>query len=382
MRAPLNKNNCLNIKILPLTIALIGFSLFPSQKTEAAAWPLTDPAIDAAFEKFSEMISGAIMGAAKQAAATAINTQVTTLLGGGAQGQLFISDFRDFLIDQPEERTKQFMNAYLDQTVSGRGSLSNYIPSGDYDFYQSFARNSEGVGNNAFAYGMARSNPAYLGMINAAQAKGTDIGEFSASYAVNYASQLVAGAKAITTEKTEPQVTYAGNPRTMFASGNFKNLDTYLSGINNPWAYNLNAEHKYQEELEKEKEVAKTKGTVGQGFLGVEKNGQIVTPGSTIAATVASVQDLGNKVMAGIENPTELVTFVAGSYVNKYVTAAFQKGLVSVNAKIGKATIRLQGSIQQINREAQNINNSATRFNSEVNRLQSQMGPGALYNRN
>lgn len=382
MRISRNKNHYPFLKIILLIFSLIGFSFFPPKKTEAAAWPQTDPAIKAALEKFDEMIKGAIMGAAKQAATTALNIQITTLLGGGAQGQLFISDFRDFLIDQPVERTKQFMNAYLDQTVSGRGSLSNYIPSGDYDFYQSFARNSEGVGNNAFAYGMARSNPAYFGVVKAAQAQGIDTSNFPASYLINYPAQLVAGAKALTIEKTEPKVTYAGNPRTMFASGNFKNLDTYLSGINNPWAYNLNAEHKYQEELEKQKEVAKTEGESGNGYLGVKKNGQIVTPADTIAATVASVQDLGNKVMSGIENPTELVTFVAGSYVNKYVTAAFQKGLVSVNAKIGKATVKLQGGIQQINREAQNINNSATRFNSEVNRMQSQMGPAALYNRN
>lgn len=333
-------------KIAAVFLAL-AFNFFLPATPKANAWD----AVMGAFVKRSldtiyDTIKGIQLGILKQQAVTSLNQEMNFLLSGSSSGgAMFITDWRDFLIKQPEAEANRYLNDYLSQVTSGRG-MSSYIPN-----------NSEGFGNGLFSMGLKQSNPGYAKFIEAANA---GVISDTVNSGGNYIQQLVTGAKRSTIDRAEPQVTYFGDPSRMFAEGNFRNMSLYLSGINNPWAFNLNAQQKYQEELEKKKEEAKTMGIAYQGFVGKIQDGKVLNPGSLIKENVANVQDLGNKIIAGAQNIPEVLTAV----VSQMITKSIQQGI---------------GTIQRsVHKEVSNVRSQAQ---TQMNNAISQQGPGALYQR-
>jgi len=310
------KLDCARTGIFAIVLAL-ALSLFPSNRSRAALWPAIDPIIKQQLEEVAYHINGIILGTLKQAAAKMLNDQVGKLVGGtSVDSAKFITDWRDFLVKKPENTTNNYINDYLGKVTSGKGS--GYIPS---------AQSGEGFGKS-------------------------------------YTSQLVEGAKKVTSEKEEPKLTYPGDPSQMFASGNFQNMNLYFSGINNPWAFSMNAQQEYQKKLEEEQKIADAKAQAYFGFKGTEKtdakgNGLITNPGSITALNVANVQDIGNKILAAATHPEEVIT----SVVSQIITKAIEKGIGEVESNINREIEKVQNKI-----------NSATDTNTQI------FGPGAQYN--
>jgi len=146
----------------------------------------------------------------------------------------------------------------------------------------------------------------------------------------------------------------------MFVQGNFKNMSLYLSGINNPFAFNLNAEQEFQKTLSQEVEKAKTMATAGAGFIGNVANGKVLTPGSIVKESVANAQDLGNKIIAGSTKLPEVLTAV----VSQIITQSIQQGIGNIQANINKE-----------------INGVQVRAQAETNTQVEQVGPAALYSK-
>lgn len=260
----------------------------PAFAPAAQAWiPGGDATIAMKMDEVWRMINAIIVGTAKQAAVQAINQQVNFMITGrSTQNALFVTDWQDYLVAQPDQQARIYMNAYIDQITAGRGSLSQYIPA-----------NSQGFGLSA-----------------------------------NYQNGLRAGAQTAVLDPPGPQVTYTGDPSQMFAQGNFRNLSLYLSGINNPWAFNLNVQQKMDQVRQNNQLAAQTQIIAGQGYLGVQKNGQTVTPGSTVAATVANAQDLGNKVIAGAQDIPSVISAV----VSKLITSSLTQGIGTMQSMVHK----------------------------------------------
>ena len=63
-------------------------------------------------------------------------------------------------------------------------------------------------------------------------------------------------------------------------------------------------------------------------FLGNEKNGKTLTPGSLVGDIMANAQDLGNKIIGGATNFPEVIT----SVVSSAVTQALQNGIGSAKS--------------------------------------------------
>lgn len=246
-----------------------------------------------------ENINGLMMGSLKSMATTMLNTEINMIVGGSSsQNSRIISNYRDFLHTDPLRKTNRYMNDYLSQITRGRGSAAGYIP-------------NEGFGGGAFIGGLNNGN---------------------------YLAQLRQSALSITAETNEPQPTYVGNPsRNMFADGNMNNFNLYLSGINNPWAFNMNATQKYQEYLAIEKEAAQAEADAGQGFKSTRQGDSITTPGSLIGATMSNVQNLGLSVLANARNTPEVIT----SVVQNTITQSIQNG-------IGNAQRNAQREIQGV----------------------------------
>lgn len=317
----MGKNFFHKIKIQTKAIVFISALVFalvlPDEKAQAALWPGVDPMIMSSITKIYDLVQGAMLGAAKQAASVAINQQMDSLLstGGSDGGPMFITDWDDYMVDQPKRDADVFINDYISETTAGKGSLSNYesawqnpdmIAKGGY----------EGVGDGSFAYG---------NLLNKASASG------ATSYGGgNYISRLAQGALSATSGQQKARVTYEGDPSQMFNDGTMKNMSLYLSGINNPWAYNMHVQAKYQEKMENEKDVAKTMAGAYQGFTGVGDKNSISNPGSLIKDMKAGYQDVGISIIANANSLPEIIT----GAVSQATAKAVSMGIGSVQAEI------------------------------------------------
>ncbi len=257
-----------------------------------------------------DMISGIIMGSLKQAAFKQINIQMSGTIGGSsAANAKFIVNWTDYLDTAPTKNTNKYMNDYISQMTAGRGSAAGY-------------QSAEGFGGN-------------------------------------YIGQMASSAKIGTTERAMIRPTYVGNPsQNLFAGGNLNNFNSYLSGVNNPWAFNMHIEQKYQEKLAAEKEVARTKSIAYQGFKGTEENGYTTSPGSLTKDAMANAQDVGNKILASAKSMPEVITAVVQQMISKSV----ENGIGNVKANVQREVGNTQSKVvQQINTQTQTA------------------GPGALY---
>ena len=299
------------ISLCVMVVFVMFFLFSPVKNAEAAFWPGVDPPIQRMLDTIYETIKGMIMGIAKKQAVMSLNSQMSSIIGGSATGSaMFITDWEDYLIGQPEDITQNYMNDYLSQMTSGRGSTSGY--------------ESEG-------------------------------------FSGNYMAGLTQNASKNIINRQDPEMTYEGDPADMFESGNFKNMSNYLSGINNPWAFNSWIEYKNQQELEKNQRVAETKARSYSGFIGTgEQSGQgnITNPGSLTLQDTASVHDLGNKVIAGAQSIPEVIV----SVVSQLITRSVSQGFSSVQ--------------RNIQRE---VDYTQDQTSSDINSAIEKYGPGARF---
>ncbi|MFA7319287.1 MAG: hypothetical protein WC022_01685 [Parcubacteria group bacterium] len=314
---PQHKNKLAKNISTIFTIALFSLMFFSCPaKTQAAFWPGVDPPIQRMLDTIYQTIQGIIMGAAKQAAVKMLNSQIDSLVSGngsGGDGAAFITDWRDYLVIQPQNSTDTYMNSYLTKMTGGRGSSSGY--------------SSEGF-----------------------------------SGAGNYASSIVQMEKNNMTQRGKiPQMTYQSDPSKMFNSGNFKNLELYLSGVNNPWAADIAFQNAYQRKLDEQTLMQQTRAIAYQGFKGTSSgtgDDETVTyPGSLTKDSVANVENIGNNVIASAQSIPEVIS----SVVSQMITKAIQKGFDGIQKSV------------------QNEDSSQNKLDSGTNDSIANNGPGVLF---
>ncbi len=342
-----------------LSAALI-FAPVQTHQADALWGEVLNASLTTILQYIQNMIQGMMMGMMKQMATQMLNQDMGNMIGGSSTSNAkFITNWQDFMFTQPKQEADNYMNDYLSQLTKGRGSITGYIPNNNLGSSGLLSDNYEGVGNGSFNYGMSQDDPEYASLIATAEAKGINLGGVNTGNAGNYMQQLVQGAKNSISDSTMPTPTYQGNPaQNLFSDGTFKNLNTYLSGINNPWAFNMNAEQKYQEQLTQNQQAAQAQAVAYQGFKGTSSGGTITNPGSLIKENMANVQDMGNKVLASANSMPEIIT----SVIQQIVTQSIQSG-------IGNAAANAQ-------REVQNVQNQTAQ---QVQQQVQQNGPGAMF---
>lgn len=275
-------------KTLMIVIVATTLSLAPvkTQKAEAFWGEIMQQFLKQALELIQDNIQGIIMGELKQIAAKTMNEEVANLVSGSSsQDSKIIGNYKEFLHTDPKKETDRYMKELLTDITGGRGSLSNYIPSGE----------GFGGGNGG-----------------------------------SYNAQLVEMVQNSVINTPTPTVDYIGDPRqNLFDEPG--NLDKYVSGINYPLKLQVYTQQKYQERLEIEKDAARTEAIAGQGFKGTRKGDTIITPGSLIGDNMADVMDLGNKVIAGAQSIPETITAV----VTQVIAQTIENG-------VGKASENVQ----------------------------------------
>jgi len=291
MKSPITKIIALK-KYFAVFIFATILAISPVAARPADAWlEIPGQFLKQALEVLARQMEGIMRGVQKQGAAQAIMQQVSSLVGGsGGSGPMFITDFRDYLMMQPKSGAKIYINDFISRSTQLRGSTN----------YEGFG----GAGGNG-----------------------------------SYVRQLTQLARQSTSEFSTPQMSYRGDPKKMFTGGNFKDMSLYLSGINNPWAFKINSDQAYISKFAELAYIGQTKSVSGTGFLGNEKDGKTITPGSLTRDMMANAQDLGNKILASATSMPEIIT----SVVSSTVTQALKTGIGMAESYVkNKAAEELQ----------------------------------------
>ncbi len=271
-----NKNKIAE-KIILTVFSLMLFCFSGVPKSQSAWIPGLDPGIMEGLMLIEDMINGLQVGTMKQQAVLGLNMQVDMLAGHGAGGEpSFIINWQSYLIDEPMNETNLYMNDYISQMTRGRNSSSLY--------------STEGF-----------SGPA------------------------NYGAQLGQLAGVLGNAKQQ-RLTYEGDPSQMLQGGNFKNMELYLSGVNNPWSFNIAVESEKRRVLEDKRFTAQAKAVANQGFPG--------TAGILTKELMANTQDMPNKLLAAASSIPEVATALVTQMISRTVT----QGFVSIRSKTAKAT--------------------------------------------
>src|SRR5690606_18129507 len=103
----------------------------------------------------------------------------------------------------------------------------------------------------------------------------------------------------------------------------FKNLETYTSGINNPWAFKANSEVAYDKKLSEMKDTARTMSVAYQGWVDPKTKvaeGKVEgIPGSSRNLMYAHIKTLGAD---SIVNSQDIATAVMSTAMNSLTTKA------------------------------------------------------------
>ena len=290
-------------KIILTVFLLLFFCFFNISKTQAALWPAIDPGIQTGLTEIMNLITESLVSGIKQQSITTLISQIDNLAGQGNNGQpVFITNWEDYLINEPMNQTNIYMNDYVSQMTRGKNTYSGY--------------STEGF-----------TGPA------------------------NYSADLSQSVKPLSDEDV-PQVTYEGDPSQMLDSGNLKNMELYLSGVNNPWAFDIAVQAEQQKVFENNKLEVQSKAIANQGFPGTE-----TSPGILVKETMANVQDIPNKALASASSISELVS----SLVSQMISRSITQGFSSVQRSISKNS------------------SSQSRYNSSVNSAIEEDGPGARF---
>lgn len=277
-----------------------------------------------------DMIRVTILTTLKQQAIESLNEEVDNLIAGTGDGNVkFVTDWEGFLEKEPKDKATKYASDLITQATGGKGSVSLYNPARTPGYV---AQNFEGVGPGSFDFGLAQANPFHS---KTALALSAGSGNSNPN---NYMAQLAQGAKKSVEDKPA-QVTFEGNPSEMFADGTAKKMSQYLSGINNPWAFNLYISQKRDEKLAAEKEIAKTESIANQGFKSTKQNGQVVTPGILTKEATANVRDMGNKALAAAQHPGEIFAAVLSKIVKREVAnmrSRIDREIKSVGKKVSR----------------------------------------------
>jgi len=356
-----------NKSILPkmflIAFFVVIFSFSPTKSVYA--WDAIKGAfVNNALTAMREKLNAITLASAKAAAVKIVtNATITVVDGIGNGGSKVISDWKGFIVGDSTTTANTQLNDYLSKVTGGRGS-SNYIPNPGVGTGRPLGQlGYEGVGQGSFAYGMAENqNSSYGNIVEKAQANGLSV---SSNYNYgNYMQQLVQGAKMTTTERRDPTPTYKGNPsQNLFAGGNFNNLNLYLSGVNNPWAFNAVAQNKYQTDLAQQMQIATAQAIAGGGYKGTVKNGMIVTPGSSVKATIDNIADLPNKVLANARDFVE----IAPALAIRFATNMIDNGIGAIQNYANRTAQNMaNGIVNQVNGQLQNLGPAAVLGNENM----------------
>jgi len=310
------KFNIMKIKFrIICLVLLISISIFtvatPVAKAEVWGTNVLSATLKQMMEKIVEQIRSAIVAALKQAAIQVVNETVNNLIsGGGSEGAMFITDWRETLIEDPKKEAQAEINSYVNQMLRGRGSVSNYF-SGAEGVIGGFTSNLQNTAGSMFTDYLPK-----MGILE-----------------------------------------YTNDPTTdLFQDGSLRALGELYQNPQDslPAAISLNVEAKALQIYNEKQSIAATQAIAYGGYKGQGGDSSVVTPGSLIKDIQADAANLGNLSLANAQNFSEVIV----SMVTKVVTSTIKQGVGNAKRNIQKEINNTTGTWQtQFNQ-----NNPVDRF--------------------
>lgn len=303
MKNFLIKNLLIAFFVLSTIVALTPYA-------SAGVWgePIVAAMLGEKMRRIYEELMNAMIAAAKKQAIIEYNKTVTQMVAGGP---LFITNWEQFLVEEPAQKTELYMNDFFTSLTKGKGSSLNYLSSGSHSF--------EG----------------------------------------NYASQLVRDVQGSLLGNKNPQFNfqeYADHPSEMFSQGNLRAFTAFISyPVNNPFGLSLLAQDEMNKKMEEETREAEIKAIAYQGYIAKEKDGKVITPGSTIKDIISNAEDLPNKILANARSLPEVIATV----IVKQAGKTLRQGIGDIQSKLQK---EVDNVVNNYNRQMRNIDPSK-RFN-------------------
>lgn len=339
MQKDFKKQNISSAKKIIFVLVFSVFFTFSGAR-EADAW-MAIPAelMGQAMTAIQNIIEGMTMGSLQQAAIKMIMRQKDRFIAGTtANGARFITNWKDYLVDNPKRSAQRYANDYISSALSGRGSVT-------------YRKSSNSVLGASTVAGEGFGKEAVLG----------DASDITSD--VSYANTVQGMAQNIV-EPQQWQLTYFDDPTDMFQGDNLKNMNLYIMGDGNGgntiWDADSAIQKEYNAALEQEKLTAVAQSNAYNGYNGqtASDGTTIVKPGIDFEQMQANIDDLPNKAIAGAKNVGEL----AAATVSSAISGMFNKAVAGVE--------------NAVNRQVDRVTDKAVQ---QTNKKVNSYGPGALY---
>jgi hypothetical protein len=356
--------------------ALFLFIFFFVQAKTASAWDaLAAAQYSQMMEEIKYNIRGIQMGALKQASIQIIAKQMDRFIAGtvGGGSPRIITNWQDYLINSPEKKANQYVNDYISQVFSGRGSSSAYqSSSGSVLGASSIA--TEGFGTARVLGSSDTCASASQGDTcdltdgtkgSCVYANGSTTLSCSAStstISVNYAQDMQQMVQDEVISPSSYTNNFTGDPSNLVsADGTLSDLNLFVLGDNMPIDVKMNAVAVKQQAYQNEKDQAMAMAIANQGYKSTgEESGSITMPGSLIKDTQANINNLPNLALVNASNLSELVS----AAVSKTIFSVTQSAIDGVQNSIDKS-----------------VNSVTDKAISQTNSAIKKYGPGVLYNK-
>lgn len=322
------------IVVFGFAMAFLFMTSAPVAFAEAWGTNAASAILKEVLERTQRAIDGVLLASTKTAATSVLNSQVAALVGGSNLGETgFITDWEEYLYQEPLEETRVYMDSYLTAVTGGRAS-SNY--------------QSAGVSGSSYS-----------------------------SYLKQYAEGMLVSTSdgTIMAASAEEEIP---NFQEELASGNIEAINVYFQDNNNPFIVAMNAQEQERAMYEALQNVQEQKAESYDGFRGVTAaDGKtITTPGSTVKDVVSDIYGIGPNIIATSDNPAELTSGVVLAVVNSALTDLFEQGLGSVRTNIEREVTSVSSQIDNQLRSLTGVSNTLEQFTTEV-RQQTGISSGA-----
>ena len=285
---------------------LISFLLlFPKTSKASCMWGdwCSGEMFQNALDEISYEIHSVLVGALKEMSLETITEDISDAIssGGDDGGPMFITDWEDFLVNDPVEEANLYMDDFFSTITSGRGSIS-----------------------------------------------------YSGSGGGGYQASLVAEAKKLTVEASIPTCEVT-NSMDALTSNNWSSF-AKIVGVDtcNKLGFNNIAQEKYASKISEKQSIYQTQSLAYSGYKAKLQGGIVITPGSTVEEIQAQAEDLGKKIIAGATTVPEVLT----ALVAELATKALDQGIGQAQQYVQEASNKVNNYSNQVNSQL----NSLQRF--------------------
>jgi hypothetical protein len=270
-----------------------------------------------------EQIEALLVGIAKRVALELARDAANRLVAGGSTKKpAFITDYKEYIYGAALDESMIYMNDLLTNVTGGKNSALNYVIAGGslQTLGMSYANYLNNEVQAAFARDMCRYNLDQ----------------------------------------------YTNDALGSLQKGDWRVFNAVASvPCNNPLGLTLQIKDATQQRYNQKQETAKARAIAGQGFLGVEVNGKVITPGSIIQGVTEKTNTVVLDLVPNAGKWGELLAAAASTFVNQALNNLYQRGFEEV--------------AKNINRELGKVDKDLLKARRS---LQQQLGPGSQFLRN